>query len=309
MAQRLNLEIRHLKALEAIRLSGSLVEASRRLHLTQSALSHLIKDLEQRLGMPLFIRKSRPLQFTSAGLKLLELAEEVLPRMKTTELDLVKLAGGRSGRLNIAIECHSCYQWLMPTIDQYRQHWSEVEMDFSTGFNFAPLPALARGQLDLVVTSDPVALPGIEYIPLFRYEMLLAVANQHPLRNKAFVEPEDLQNETLIIYPVEQGRLAIFRDFLDPASIEPASVRTAELTLMMLQLVVSQRGVSALPNWALSEFLIKDQVVAIPLGAEGIWSTLYAAVRTELRQQAYITEFITAAVDTCFDTLSGIEPI
>lgn len=305
---RLNLELRHLKTLQAIQQCGNLVEAAGRLCLTQSALSHQIKDLEQRMGMSLFIRKTRPLQFTTAGLKLLALAEELLPRVKAAELELLQLAGGQSGRLNIAIECHSCYQWLMPTIDQYRQHWPETEMDFATGFHFAPLPALARGQLDLVVTSDPLPLSGIEYIPLFRYEMLLAVAKKHPLKSKPFIHPEDIKPETLITYPVEQERLSIFRDFLDPDSIEPAAIRTAELTLMMLQLVASQRGVSALPNWALAEFLDKGHVAAVKLGEKGLWSTLYAAVRQEQTKQPYIAEFITTAKETCFATLSGVQP-
>ena len=308
MKNRLNLELRHLKTLQAIEQGGNLVEAARRLYLTQSALSHQVKDLEERMGMPLFIRKTRPLQFTTAGLKLLELAEEVLPRIKATELELIQLAGGRSGRLHIAIECHSCYQWLMPTIDQYRQHWHEVEMDFATGFNFAPLPALSRGQLDLVVTSDPVELSGIDYIPLFRYEMLLAIAKSHPLKDKVFIKPKDLTTETLITYPVEQARLAVFRDFLDPCSVEPRAIRTAELTLMMLQLVASQRGVSVLPNWALAEFLERDHVAAVSLGSNGLWSTLYAAVRTEQTKQPYIAEFIATARETCFNSLSGITP-
>lgn len=136
--QNLGLELRYLKTLKAIHQSGSLVEAASRLHLTQSALSHQLKELEHRIGMEVFIRKSRPPRFTTAGLNLLELAEEVLPRFKATEQRLMRLAGGKAGRLHIAIECHSCYQWLMPTITEYRQHWAEVEMDFSTAFNFAP---------------------------------------------------------------------------------------------------------------------------------------------------------------------------
>ncbi len=305
----LGIELRYLKTLKAIHQSGNLVEAARRLHLTQSALSHQLKELEHRIGMEVFIRKSRPARFTTAGLRLLELADDVLPRVRAMEQSLLRLAGGQSGRLHIAIECHSCYQWLMPTIGAYRQHWPEVEMDFSTAFNFAPLPALSRGELDLVVTSDPSPISGIEYIPLFRYEMILAIAKTHPLKKKYFVEPADLQNEVLITYPVEQERLAIFYDFLDPADIEPAEVRTAELTLMMLQLVASQRGVSALPSWALAEYLDKDQVAAVRLGKEGVWSTLYAAIRSEQQEQPYMASFVTSARETCFATLSGIVPI
>ncbi len=173
------LEIRHLKTLHALREADSLVEAADRLHLTQSALSHQFKELEERMGMPLFVRKTKPVRFTSAGLRLLQLADSMLPQLRSAERDIARLAGGTAGRLHMAIECHSCFQWLMPTIDQFRDAWPEVELDLSSGFSFAPLPALARGDLDLVVTSDPLELPGITYVPLFTYEAMLAVANQH----------------------------------------------------------------------------------------------------------------------------------
>lgn len=201
------LELRHLKTLHALREADSLVEAAERLHLTQSALSHQFKELEERLGMQLFVRKTKPVRFTSAGLRLLQLADSLLPQLRTAERDLARLAGGTAGRLHMAIECHSCFQWLMPTIDQFRDAWPEVELDLASGFSFAPLPALARGDLDLVVTADPIELPGITYVPLFTYEALLAVANQHALAGRPYVVPEDLERETLITYPVERDRL------------------------------------------------------------------------------------------------------
>ncbi len=300
------LEIRHLKTLEALRECGSLVEAAERVHLTQSALSHQIKDLEARLGQALFIRKTRPLRFTTAGLRLLQLADDILPTVRNTERDLARLAGGQSGRLHMAIECHSCYQWLMPTLDRFRDHWPEVELDLASGFNFTPLPALTRGDLDLVVTSDPDELPGIHYEPLFRYEMLLAVSNRHPLARQACIRPEQLAQEILITYPVERQRLDIFRQFLDPANAEPASIRLTELTVMMVQLVVSNRGVCALPNWAMHEYLEQRYIKALKLGEKGLWSTLYAAIREEQRDMPFMTDFLKTAKATCFKTLPQI---
>src|SRR5690554_6535321 len=300
------LEIRHLRTLHALREADSLVEAAERLHLTQSALSHQFKELEERLGMPLFVRKTKPVRFTSAGLRILQLADQVLPQLRSTERDLARLAGGTAGRLHMAIECHSCFQWLMPTIDQFREAWPEVELDLASGFAFAPLPALARGDLDLVVTSDPVELSGISYIPLFAYEALLAVANQHPLAGKAFIRPEDLATEVLITYPVERDRLDIFNHFLEPADIEPLSVRTSELTIMMMQLVASGRGVCCLPNWAIHEYSSKGYVSVKKLGEKGLFSTLYAAVRTDMLDAAFMQDFLLTAKDTSFNTLAGV---
>lgn len=303
------IEKRHLKTLVALRDTGSLVEAAERMFLTQSALSHQLKDLENRLGCSLFIRKTRPPRFTSAGRRLLQLADEVLPMIKSAERDLSRLAGGQAGRLYISIECHSCFQWLIPALDRYRNHWPEVELDLSGGFNFAPLPALARGDLDLVIISDPMDLPGLTYIPLFRYEALLAISKDHRLNSKPHINPEDLILETLITYPVDRNRLDIFTRFLDPVDIEPASVRTAELTAMMLQLVATGRGVASIPNWALTEYLEKDYIVAKKLGADGQWAILYAALRDDQVSSPFMEDFISTAIETSFETLTGISPI
>lgn len=300
------IELRHLKTLSALRDTGSLVEAAERVFLTQSALSHQIKDLEDRLNCSLFIRKTKPICFTSAGQRLLALADEVLPMMRNAERDIARLAGGETGRLNIAIECHSCFQWLMPTIDSFRDNWPEVEMDLSTGFSFSPLPALARGELDLVITSDPQDMSGITYEPLFAYEVQLAISNKHPLARKTFIEPEDLAEETLICYPVDKNRLDVFTRFLDPADIEPGEIRTAEMTVMMMQLVASNRGVCALPNWALSEYVERNYVTVKPLGNKGIWSTLYAAIREDQLQAEFMQDFLTTAQETSFKNLAGI---
>ncbi|QEQ97365.1 LysR family transcriptional regulator [Neptunomonas concharum] len=300
-------ELRHLKTLAALRDAGSLVEAAERVHLTQSALSHQIKDLEDRLNCSLFIRKTKPICFTSAGQRLLTLADEVLPMIRNTERDIARLAGGEAGRLNISIDCHSCFDWLMPTIDHFRQHWPEVEMDLASGFTFQPLPALSRGDLDLVITSDPEERNGIFYIPLFSYESVLAIGKRHRLIAKKFIHAEDLAQETVITYPVEQERLDLFTKFLIPADVEPYAIRTAELTLMILQLVASGRGVAALPNWALHEYLQRDYVAARPLGEKGVWCTLYAAIREDQKEAEFMMDFLNTAKEISFSTLTGIK--
>lgn len=303
------IELRHLKTLVALRDTGSLVEAAERLFLTQSALSHQLKDLEDRLGCSLFIRKTKPPRFTSAGRRLLNLADDVMPMFKLAERDIARLAGGEAGRLHICIECHSCFQWLVPCMDKYRGNWPEVELDITGGFNFAPLPALVRGDLDLVITSDPVDLPGVAYVPLFRYEAMLAVNPQHKLAHRSFIEPVDLEEEVLIMYPVERDRLDIFTRFLDPADIDPKEIRTAELTAMVVQLVASGRGVASLPNWSLAEYEPMQTVVAKSLGERGLWATLYAAIREDQRDSPFMEDFLRTANETCFDTLQGIKRV
>jgi LysR family transcriptional regulator for metE and metH len=259
--------------------------------------------------MPVFVRKSKPVRFTTAGLKLLQLADQVLPQIRSTERNLSKLAGGTADRLHIAIECHSCYQWLMPSVDDFRGSWPQVELDLASGLAFAPLPALERGDLDLVVTSDPVTLPGITYVPLFGYEALLAIDKHHALRDKPYLQPADIASQTLITYPIERNRLDIFTRFLDPADIEPAHVRSAEMTVMMMQLVASGRGVCCLPNWAVDEYTSRGYVIAKRLGASGLQATLFAAVRSDMLEVPYMSDFLLTAKDISFATLAGVNAV
>lgn len=300
------LEIRHLETLSAIRDGGSLQEAADRLHLTQSALSHQLRDIETRLGTQLLNRRTRPARLTTAGLRVLALADDVLPRILATERELQRLAAGRTGRLHLAIDCHSCFQWLMPSLDIFRSQWPDVALDLSAAFSFAPLPALVRGDLDLVITSDPQQLEAVEYLPLFKYELVLAVSESHPLAASKHIEPEQLADQVLITYPVDRQRLDIFTAFLDDAGVEPASIRRAELTPIIAQLIASNRGVSALPNWALTEYLHQGWLRLCHLGQHGVWRTLYAAIRAEDAEAPYINDFLAIARETCFKTLDGI---
>lgn len=303
------IDIRHLRTLAAIRETGSLAEAAERLHLTQSALSHQLKGLEEVIGLSLFARKTYPPRFTRAGERLLDLADLVLPALRAAERDIGKLKSGRAGRLVMAIECHSCFEWLMPALNRYREDWPEVELDFVSGFHGDAQEALTRRELDLVVTSNPdQQRTDLQFVPLFNYEALLVVAPSHPLATHAYVSPEALATETLITYPVDEDRLDIFTHFLHPAGIRPAKLRTSEITLMMVQLVASGRGVCALPSWAAQEYVQRGWVRTLPLGKNGIWRTLYAAVREEDAELAFVQDFLLTARTVSEATLSGIRP-
>lgn len=303
------IDIRHLRTLAALRETGSLAEAAELLHLTQSALSHQLKGLEDTTGLSLFVRKSNPPRFSRAGERLLELADLVLPALRAAERDLGKLRDGRAGRLTMAIECHSCFEWLMPALNRFRGDWPEVELDFVSGFHSDAQELLARRELDLVVTSNPEARRDLRFVPLFDYEAMLVTAPTHALAAKPFVLPEDLAGETLIVYPVDEERLDIFAHFLLPAGIRPARTRTSEITLMMVQLVASGRGVCALPDWAAQEYVQRGWVQTVPLGLHGVWRTLFAAVREEDAETAYVKDFLLTAKSSSESTLAGMRKI
>lgn len=281
------IEIKHLRTLQALQNSGSLAAAANALHQTQSALSHQFSDLEQRLGFRLFVRKSQPLRFTPQGEILLQLAQQVLPQIAHA---LHSCNEPQQARLRIAIECHSCIQWLTPALESFRQHWPEVEMDFKSGVTFDPQPALQQSELDIVLTSDILPRSGLHYSPMFDYEVRLVLAATHPLADKTFIAPEDLSAETLLIYPVQRQRLDIWRYFLQPAGISPL-LKNVDNTLLLIQMVSANMGIAALPHWVVESFERQGLLVTKPLGA-GLWSRLYAAVRDGEQRQPVTEAFI-----------------
>ncbi|OEF03380.1 LysR substrate-binding domain-containing protein, partial [Vibrio crassostreae] len=238
------IELKHLRTLTTLRDSGSLTATATSLHLTQSALSHQLKDLEARIGGQLFLRKTRPVKFTSEGEILLRLADEIQPRIAKAENELASLKEDVNGRLHMAIECHSCFQWLMPALKEYQVAWPSVTLDFSSGFGFEPLPALMAGELDLVITSDIQPRSEVHYEPLFDFEMRLITAINSPLAEKASIEPQDLSDLTMLTYPVQKQRLDVVKHFLQPAGVEPKKWKQADNTLMLVQMVSAGLGVA-----------------------------------------------------------------
>jgi LysR family transcriptional regulator, regulator for metE and metH len=302
------IEIKHLRTLSVLRDTGSLTATATALHLTQSALSHQLKELESRIGGKLFLRKTRPIKFTSEGAIILKVADEVLPKIARAENDIASLKEDVNGRLHMAIECHSCFQWLMPALKEYQIAWPSVTLDFSSGFGFEPLPALVAGELDLVITSDIQPRSEVHYEPLFDFEMRLITATNHPLADKEFIEPEDLAAITMLSYPVQKQRLDVVKHFLQPAGVEPAKWKQADNTLMLVQMVSAGLGVAALPNWAISEFSRQGLITSKPLG-KGLWRRLFAATRHAEKDKRYLQAFFSTAKQQCQSHLDGIKMV
>ncbi|MCI5095197.1 MAG: LysR substrate-binding domain-containing protein, partial [Rhodobacteraceae bacterium] len=254
-----------------------------------------VKGLEAQAGVELFVRRSKPMKLSAAGLRLLRLANKILPEIDALEAEFNGLRDGSSGRLHIAIECHACFEWLFPVLEAFRKNWSDVDVDIRPGLAFGAMPALQKEEVDLVVSSDPDDIPGVEFIELFDYAPVFVASSQHPLAEKPYVEAEDFQGQTLITYPVERSRLDIFSQLLTPAGVEPAAIRQVELTAVILLLVASNRGVSVLPDWVVREVKYSSDYVTRPLTSEGITRRLYAAIRSEDREKPYMQELIRLA--------------
>ncbi|WP_175625251.1 MULTISPECIES: LysR family transcriptional regulator [Oxalobacteraceae] len=289
------LERIHLAVVLEVEKQGSLTGAANVLHVTQSALSHSMKKLEQQLGTDIWVREGRALRLTQAGQYLLAVANRVLPQLTLAEERLRQFSQGERGALRIGMECHPCYQWLLKVVSPYLTAWPDVDVDVKQKFQFGGIGALFAYEIDLLVTPDPLYKPGLHFEPVFDYEQVLVVPHKHALAKVKYVEPEQLMSEVLITYPVATDRLDIYNQFLLPAGITPKRHKTIETTDIMLQMVASGRGVAALPRWLVQEYASKMDVVPVRLGADGIAKQIFLGAREADLDTDYLQAFIAQA--------------
>lgn len=285
-------ELRHLRTIRAIHQAGGLARAADLMNMTQSALSHQVAGLEAQVGMELFVRRSKPMTLSSAGLRLLRAAERILPEIAALEEEFQALTSGKTGRLHIAIQCHACFDWLFPVLELFRHAWPEVDVDIRAGLAFDSFPALLREEVDLVISSNPEPLPGLVANPLFDYQPTFVASSQNPLAAKAMIEAEDFRDQTLITYPVGRDKLDVFTDLLTPARVEPRAQRPVELTAVILMLVGSNRGVAVLPDWVIRDIRSNADYVTRPLAPGTLMRRLYACTRAEDAAKPFMAHFL-----------------
>lgn len=291
------LDRHHLAIIREVDRQGSLTAAADVLCLSQSALSHTMRKLEQQLGTPVWRREGRRLQLTQSGEFLLAVANRVLPQLELAEARLTQFAEGERGTLRIGMECHPCYQWLLTVVSPYLAQWPDVDVDVRQKFQFGGIGALFGYEIDVLVTPDPLHKPGLVFEPVFDYEQVLVVGRDHALAGRPHVVPEDLTDEVLITYPVAAERLDIFSRFLQPAGVGPRQHKHSETTDIMLQMVVSGRGVAALPRWLVQQYADSLPVVPVRLGKDGIDKQIWLGVRESDLDVDYLRAFIDRARD------------
>lgn len=289
------IERSHLAIVFEIDRQGSLTAAADKLCVTQSAVSHAIKRLEQQLGTAIWEKEGRKLRLTQAGRYLLSSARRLLPQFEHAESVIQQIAEGQRGILRIGIECHPCQEWLFSIVSPYLNAWPDVDIDVKQQFQFGGIGALFNHEIDLLVTPDPLEKKSLNFVPVFDYEQVLVVSASHPLAKREYVFPKDIANEVLLTYPVETSRLDIFRQFLMTKGITPRQHKTIETTDILLQLVAAGRGVTAAPRWLAERYATSLPLVSCPLGKKGIWKQIFLGYRNDDGVIDYIRGFVELA--------------
>ena len=283
--------MRHLQLVAAVAEVGSLTRAGDRLHLTQSALSHQLRDIEDRLGVALFHRHGKRLALTPAGEHLLQSARDVLERLRQTEDAIRHLGNERRGVLRITTECTTCYHWLPRLLTTYRERFASVEVRIDVEATGRPIERVLDGTVDLALMSTPVRDRRLAVRPVFTDQVVVIASPHHRLANRRRVALTDLHDETLFIYPPREESIFL-QQVLLPSGAIPARVEEVKLTEAIIELVKANFGVSALARWAVQPFLDTGSIVALRIPPGGLERRWTAVMFKHLAATDHVAAFI-----------------
>jgi LysR family transcriptional regulator, regulator for metE and metH len=287
----MDLELRHLQLVVAIAETGSVTRAGERLFLTQSALSHQLRDIEGRLSARLFHRVGKRMVPTSAGEAMLRSARDVIDLVVRTEDNVRRASSNGHGVLRLATECSTCYHWLPGILKEYRRAHPAIDIQIEVAETSHPLAALVQGRLDLAIVSSRIGDRRLVTYPLFEDDMVVIVAPDHPLAAKPFVRLQDFASETLLLYPPKEDS-TLCNEILRPAGIAPAAIQAVPLTEGIIELVKAGLGVAVLAEWAVAPYVRAGSLRALPLTRRGYHRRWSAAVLRDMAAAPYVKDFV-----------------
>jgi LysR family transcriptional regulator for metE and metH len=301
-----DLELRHLRLVAGIADAGSMTKAAEQLHLTQSALSHQLRDIEGRLGTPFFTRLGRRMVLTAAGRRVLDSARRVIAEVERAEQDVRRLAGHGDGTIRVCTQCNTGYHWLAPLLAAFQRKHPRVVVHIAADATARPVEALLDGRVDLAILIDPPADRRFRLRPLFADEMVAIVAKTHSLAKKRWVGAADLAPEHLLLYTSRPEESFLLRRVLAPASLVPARVSFIMLTEAMIELARAGTGVGVLPRWSAQRAIASGAVVALSITRRGMRRQWVAATLAAQDDPPFVTDFIDLVAERALPVRSGV---
>jgi LysR family transcriptional regulator, regulator for metE and metH len=283
------LEVRHLRLVAEVAAHRSITRAAQRLNLTQSALSHQLRDAEEKLGTPLFRRANRKMALTAAGEKLLESARRILSDLKSTE-DQIQGFQGPSGTLRLTTECYTCYHWLPPVLEAVQEKFPQVDVRIELEATSKPLAALLEGKLDVAIVSTKRNDRRIRYEPLFADELMVIMTPGHRLAKQSWIRPADLAQETLLIYPPR--RESTLLKLLAGEGLDARAILEVPLTEAIIEMASAGIGIGFLARWAIAPKLLAGGLIARPLTKAGYQRHWQAATLQRQQPPEHVSQFL-----------------
>lgn len=286
------MEIRHLRLIKEVADKGSLTKAMDTLFLSQSALSHQLKELENHLGTQLFHRINKKLVLTGAGKIVLESAEKILKDIEKTELSVKKYITGDSGSIRLTTQCYTCYHWLPSLMIDFNKEFPKIEIEIFPDDEDDTEKQLLNGKIDIAIVSEIRHYPTLKYHELFEDEMVALVPSDHKLVGKKYLKAKDFVDETLIIHSYPLDSVEVVKSVLMPAELKPKKVIQVQVTEAVIEMVKAGMGIKVMAKWMVEPYLKDKRLTSIPVTSKGLFRTWYAVTLDKPESQQYLQNFI-----------------
>jgi LysR family transcriptional regulator, regulator for metE and metH len=286
------MEIRHLRLIKTIADEKGITKSLSKLFLTQSAVSHQLKDIEERLGVKIFYRTNKQWMLTEEGRILYNTASSVLAEVDKANEQINELRVGHAGTIRISTECYTNYHWLPSFMVKMKMLYPKIVVKIVMEATHQPIQKLIDNTLDIGITSDPLDNKNIEYIELFKDEVMAVVPAGHPLAAKKFLTAADFSEQVLIIHSYPLETVTVYEHFLKKHHQEPREVLAIPLTEVALEMVNAGMGIMTMPQWALKPFNTSTALKLIPIGSKGLVRTHFVAIRKEDAAKKHLIDFI-----------------
>jgi len=287
----MDIGINHLRLVRAVAEEGTLTRAGHRLHVTQPAVSHLLRDLEERIGGAIFIRQRHRMLLTPAGERLLQAARSILLNLEQVAQDLEHIVAGRHGVLRVATQCYTCYHWLPQRVHALRLAFPDIDVEVVTNATANPYPYLLDGKIDLAVVHTKVRDRRLVFRPLFSDELVLVVSKDHSLSARKFVDLSEMSGQHLL-HAVPAELNVFLQRALTKAGAVPKRVSHVQLTEAMIEMVKADLGVAVMARWAAAPHLVEGQLKAVRVGRRGIWREWSAALLRDRPKEPFLKAFL-----------------
>lgn len=286
------METRHLRLIKTIADEKGITKSLDKLFLTQSAVSHQLRDIEERLGAKIFYRTKNQWELTAEGRILYDTAEKVLPEIDKATLLINSMREGHAGTIRLSTECLTTYHWLPAFMVRMKILYPNLEVKIMMEGTHKPLQKLLDNELDLGITTDPWDDKSIKYVELFKDEVVAVLPANHHLATKKFITEEDFAGETLIIHSYPMETVTVHQHFLRHKKISPQNIIAMPITEGAMAMVKAGMGIMTLPKWVLKAFVSSPELAIVRIGPKGLIRANYAAIRHEDAGKKYLQDFI-----------------
>lgn len=291
------MELKYFRLIKTIAEEGSIANSSEKLFLTQSAISHQLKDLENQLGFKVFYRKRNQWELTEEGTALYKLGNTIITTIDDGFKNIKKIQNGSVGTIRVSTECYSFYQGLPSFIQKMAVLYPKINVDLTLEATHKPVEKVLSNELDIaIVTSEPES-KLLKSIPFFNDEIFAIIHQQNVLNKLEFIDAKSLAAAHLIIHSYPLETVSVYEQFLKPNKAAPFKISAVPLTEVALEMVEANFGILCMPKWTLKSFKLSKDVVFKKLGKQGLKRQHYLVIRKEDESKKYINDFITNFID------------